>query len=857
MKFNKLIVMMGMASSILLSGCNSDTDATPPVVSKPEIPNFAVDGKLEVNIKRTTYGVPHITANNLESLAYGGGYVQAQDNLCILADGFTKANSERSKYFGPHASIDFNSGLPIHQDNGNIISDFAYKALKIRELAETNYSKFSDNSRALIEGYVAGYNQYLADIESGKEPNADLFCAGKPWVKPITNIDMATYIFSINILPGAANFLDLIFYANPGDGDEYLPSMKPKSAQFDPLLAQAFIAETKQKFIKHANTITLPEKNPQKLGSNGWGLGKEMTENGKGMVLVNPHFPFTGNLRFWQSHNTIPGHLDIIGGSLLGMPGLVNIGFNKDLAWTHTFSTSEHFVVYKHDVKSGDRMQYIVDGQVQDIKSDTVQIEVNVGNGQMMLAEKEVFYTDKGPIIEAPINEAPFGWDDGQVFMVQDVNMGNLDPLDHWLAMNRASNLDEFKQTFIDYDGMIFLNTMYADKEGNAFFIDDASVPGLNDFAVAMLKQSEELQALRELAGFTVLPGNSVLFAFDGPTPYENVPKMTRSDFVQNSNDSHWSTNLAQPLEGFSPMFGEEREQLSLRTRMGLKMLQDGAGEDGKFSLAELEQTFVDNRIYLAEMIGADLIKQCQAQGSTPVKVTETISKDISAACQALQAWQGSQNRNAVGASLWRELAYLFDQKQHLTTLFDANQAATTPNQLVNDNSALVLLARAALNVEASGFKVDDPLGTLQFVESSTPTGLPSGTRFSWPGSYHQAGGFNVFSNSTSRDDTLIPQYVYKSAIDPVTNKPLPSGLSTSGYPIRYGSSWIMAISFTDEGPVARGILTYSQSTNNQRAESDDQTEYFSLNNSLRPVLFTPEEIEANLQSEINLSTTK
>lgn len=52
--------------------------------------------------------------------------------------------------------------------------------------------------------------------------------------------------------------------------------------------------------------------------------------------------------------------------------------------------------------------------------------------------------------------------------MLQDVNMATMDPVDHWLAMNMAANKQEFVQAFKDYDGMIFNNTMYADREGNA-----------------------------------------------------------------------------------------------------------------------------------------------------------------------------------------------------------------------------------------------------------------------------------------------------------------------------------------------------------------------------------------------------
>ena len=135
MKLNKILLAIGMASSVAIVGCGDDTqygktpqpDPQPEVVTPP-LQAFAPNGSLKVQIRRTQYGVPHITADNLESLGFGNGYAQAQDNLCVIADGFIKANSERSMYFGPHASIDFTTGLPTSEDNGNLISDFAYKA---------------------------------------------------------------------------------------------------------------------------------------------------------------------------------------------------------------------------------------------------------------------------------------------------------------------------------------------------------------------------------------------------------------------------------------------------------------------------------------------------------------------------------------------------------------------------------------------------------------------------------------------------------------------------------------------------------------------------------------------------------
>ncbi|MEH6733815.1 MAG: acylase [Shewanella sp.] len=860
MKLNKILLAIGMASSVAIVGCGDDTqygktpqpDPEPEVVT-PLLQAFAPNGSLKVQIRRTQYGVPHITADNLESLGFGNGYAQAQDNLCVIADGFIKANSERSMYFGPHASIDFTTGLPTSEDNGNLISDFAYKALKIRQLAENQYPQFSYNSRALMEGFSAGYNQYLADVEAGTQ-TGEPFCAGQPWVKPISGVDVASYLFSIALLPGAANFLDLIFYANPGDAQEYLPRIigpAPSTAQ------TAFVQDINNKLIARSATITTPETNPRNLGSNGWGLGKDKTENGKGMVLGNPHFPHTGNLRFWQSHLTIPGQMDVMGGSLVGMPGLVNIGFNKDVAWTHTFSTAEHFVMYNLELVAGDRLQYMYDNSPMPITKETVSVLVNAGPAGMLVAEKDIYTTAKGPMVEAPPALAPFGWDDGQAFFIQDANMANKDPLDHWLAMNLASNKDEFQQAFKNYDGVIFNNTMYADKEGNAFYIDDSTVPGFSDLVVDIIKTTPAIQAARAQAGFTILPGNTSVFSYDSPMPYERAPKLERTDFVQNSNNSFWSTNLAAPLENYSPLYGPERGQLSLRTRMGLTLMEDAAGDDGKFTIEELEAALLSNRAYLAELVLPDLISQCEQQGSTPVMVSATLSKDVSASCAALKSWNGKQDNDSKGGALLREFAHQFNQNTMLTEAFDYMSAATTPNKLNTDGSALVALAHAALNLEAAGFAVDVALGDVQFVEKSLADGSASGVKLPWPGSHNAEGGFNVFSTSLSGDDTLIPQHKYSPVMDVVSGNATASGLTSEGYQVRYGSSWMMTVSFTDDGPKAKGILTYSESSNVSSPSFSDQSELYSSAKQLRPLLFTEAEIQASVESSIELTLQK
>ena len=51
-------------------------------------------------IVRTAHGIPHITAPDVETLAFGAAYAHAQDNVCQTADHLVTVRGERSLFFG-------------------------------------------------------------------------------------------------------------------------------------------------------------------------------------------------------------------------------------------------------------------------------------------------------------------------------------------------------------------------------------------------------------------------------------------------------------------------------------------------------------------------------------------------------------------------------------------------------------------------------------------------------------------------------------------------------------------------------------------------------------------------------------
>jgi acyl-homoserine-lactone acylase len=700
----------------------------------------------------------------------------------------------------------------------------------------------------MFQGYTAGYNRYLDETPVSEQ---DQSCAGQPWVQPIDSVDLLTYSLGVALLPGAANFLGPMFLAAP-EGENYLPTPAPTAASGQTESAQAQTPSnaenTPTTAFKMNPSITLPERNPQEMGSNGWGLGSDKTTNGKGIVLGNPHFPHTGNLRFWNFHAQIPDYLNVTGSSLMGLPGAVNIGFNENVAWTHTFSTAEHFVVYQLSLDEDDAsgMSHIVDGNKRIIYEKPLQIEVAVGGGQTITLNKTSYYTNYGPMIEVPGN---FGWDNETAFAIKDANLPNFDVVDHWLAMNMASSMDEFKQAFKDYDGVIFNNTMAASSDGQVFYIDDSTVPNLTETAINELTTNPLLIQTKAAAGFTVLPGFISQFDFDGPVPYEEAPKYEGTDSVQNSNDSFWLTNLSSPITGVNPLYGNTENQQSLRSRMGQKFIETEAGSDETFTSEEVEELLLNNRSYLAEDILPSLLQACTEQGDTPVNVDGT-DVDISAACDALGAWDSTMNTSSVGAHVFREFAFQFNQNPQWEVPFSIESPVTTPTGLVQNDTTMQQLAKAVQVIEQAGVEFDATLGDVQFVERSLPNGTASGEKLPWGGAHNIEGGFNVFDSIRGRDETLLPRHRY----EPVSNNTIMSA-EAGGYHINYGTSWAMVISFTEEGPQGRGILTYSQSRQFDSEHFLDQTRLYSDQPTLRDIYFTDEDIEANTIEKITLSS--
>jgi len=857
-----------IVSSAFLGGCFDGDSSSGSSESALNTSLFPDDGKLEANIRRTTGGVPHIKADNLKSAAFGNGYVQAQDNVCLLAEAIVKARSERAKYFGPGS------------DNINIINDFSYKAQKILSGAEAEFGALSDESRALVEGFVAGYNKYVAETDPGDLP---LECRDQPWVKEIEPTDLlAHYRIVGQYASGALFATGAVFLAIPGED--------PAGAEPTPVIARAE-DNLPSAVASDALVLASSKTNYQDMGlaSNAWGIGSEMTEQGRGALLANPHFPYTGHRRLYQVQMTVPDYLNVNGAGLLGT-AIPLINFNESLAWSHTVTTSRRFTVYELTLKDGDDLTYIKDGEERPINQETFQIEVNTGGPNPVILERTFYFSEYGPMVSGNAITAdpetgegglPKWGDAGTAYTYRDANANTSGLLDTWLQMSRASNLVEFQSVFKNCGSTLWTNSTYADADGNAFYIDSSSVPNLSPEALGVIEFKRRLSTAYDSlfnAGITLLDGSTsrddwVEGECGGLVTYEQRPKLKRTDWVQNSNSSYWSTNPDEFLTGYSPLFGAEETPLNPRTRLGISMLQNPldkgfgdapapAGQDGKFGAVDLINVIWNNRAWYAEEFLPELRERCNLIGGTLVD-----DVDLTAWCAQLQTWDSLYNVDSVGAHIFRMFIanYRNQFDSDLTVEFDPEDPVSTPSvpsEIGKGTANDVMLKALAAGVTAlqdQGIVPEAELGSLQYYRPSGDT-PPGGTPLfqSDPIPWHGGdgsidGAFNAVGVVTSSvmEDTLFPR-IAPTVLENTAGLSDGSTPGADGWLIARGTSWHFGLEFTDDGPEAYGLVSYSQSTDSMSEYFTDQSKQYSRKE-YRQLYLDEADIAANLVEELQI----
>ena len=758
-------------------------------------PALAYDAK----ISRTSFGIPHVRAGDWGSLGFGAGYAYAEDNLCTLADEVVTVRAQRSRFFGPEGV----SVASAKGSNKNIDSDFFWRQLNDRRVVQKLVARAAPVGpkpavRAMVRGYAAGYNAYLR--KRGVRNLPDPRCRGKAWVGPIRTLDLWRRYYQLGLLASSGVFIgDMVATQPPG------ATAARAGTRVTPERAASFWRSLKD----------------QPIGSNAVGLGSEATESGRGMLLANPHFPWIGGERFYQFQLTLPGKLDVQGASLHGIP-VVNIGFNKRVAWSHTVSTGWRFTPFRLQLAPGDPKAYVFDGKTRRMTSRTVKVRARKPGGGLETRSHTFWYSHLGPIVN--VAAAGYSWNATNAYALGDVNAANMRLVNVWFDIDRARTVDDLVKAQSRNQGVPWVNTIAADSRGAALYQDNSVVPAVDRQKIDTCIPEGLPTVVYQAAGVVTLDGSRSACGWarepgavvPGILAPRQLPILKRRDYVQNSNDSYWYTNPERPLTGFSPIIGSEGTELGLRTRYGLQTIAARlAGTDGlpgrKYTLGRLRSLWERDDSEAGRLLKDQLATLCEAN---PSVVVDGQPVDVRAACPVLRAWDATARLNSKGAWLfgvWWQLA-----GAAFSDPFDPNAPLTTPRLLATGAENVTAIGAAVKNLRDHGLPLDASMRQAQYA-------LRHGKRIPIHGC----------SSGCYQD--------IEAVIDP-------KGASESqGVPVRYGqvvagSSIVMQVELTGRGPKGTTVLTYSQSENPRSPHSGDQTRLFSAGKWV-PIRFTKQQI--------------
>jgi penicillin amidase len=184
------------------------------------------------------------------------------------------------------------------------------------------------------------------------------------------------------------------------------------------------------------------------------------------MLFLNPHQPFFGAGQWYEGHVRSRQGWNLSGATFFGF-GFPSIGFTENLGWTHTVNTPDTTDFYEETFDAANALRYKYGNGWREATEWAAKIGVKSRDGVEWRTYRLV-KTHHGPIVSRqrgkPLAMRMTGLDDSAAALEQRYRMG------------KARNLKEF-QSALGTLATPFFNTVYADRDGNIWYVYSGAVP--------------------------------------------------------------------------------------------------------------------------------------------------------------------------------------------------------------------------------------------------------------------------------------------------------------------------------------------------------------------------------------------
>ncbi|MEM7582313.1 MAG: acylase [Acidobacteriota bacterium] len=500
------------------------------------------EGTYDVRILRDSWGVPHIFGRTDADVAYGLAWAHAEDDFETIQGSLVAARGRLAAALGKQGAA----------------NDYMVQLLRVPEVVAAGYPELPADVRALCEAYAAGLNHFAA-----RHPEQAI-----AWAYPIRGDDVvAGFVHKLPLFFGIDATLTELFADGPPPADE-TSSADPRSLEGAPV--EAAILRGRDRLGLELGPVA---------GSNTFAVGPARSADGSTMLLINSHQPWEGPVAWYEAHLRSEQGWDMVGGVFPGAP-LILHGHNRTLGWAHTVNKPDLIDVYELEIDPEDPYRYRFDGTWHTLEEETAAIEVKLWGPLRWTFKRPVLWSVHGPVVRGPRG----------TYALRFASYGEVGHVEQWYRMNKARTFDEW-QAAMRLRAVPMFNTGYADRDGNVYYLYNASLP-------------------RRTAGYPwaqTLPGDTSATLWTETVGFDELPQVLNpeSGFVQNCNNSPFATTLGpeNPSPEDAPIGIERR--LTNRGRRALELL----GADASITLEELDAIKYDTA-YASDSLMAGLVKR-------------------------------------------------------------------------------------------------------------------------------------------------------------------------------------------------------------------------------------------------------
>ncbi len=354
----------------------------------------------DVRIVRDSWGVPHIFGHTDADVSYGLAIAHAEDDFPTLEEVLAAVR-------GRAGAISGAEGAKL---------DFARAFLGANATADAHYSDLSPATRALVEAYAAGLNQYAT-----RHPS-EVRLRG---------------LFPVNGRDVVAGFM----------------LRSPFFFGFDRPLGA--LIDNK-----------LPPRDagpPDERGSNGFAVAGRRSADGVTRLVVNSHQPWVGGVTWWEAVVHSDEGWDFAGALFPGAPFPL-LGHNKTLGWTNTVNRPDLIDTYKL-VLDKDATHYRFDGRWLPLAKERVWLRVKFGPLTLPVP-KTLYRSVQGPVVVNTLG----------AFALRYAGIGDVRQVEQYYRLNKARNFAEW-QSAMAMQGVSGTNFIYGDAAGHIAMVYNARFP--------------------------------------------------------------------------------------------------------------------------------------------------------------------------------------------------------------------------------------------------------------------------------------------------------------------------------------------------------------------------------------------